>query len=435
MNSNRNLQKQEASQWNDGEISLVDTVRSVSRFMKARRNVIFIIWLLSLSIGVLGAFVFNPILVEVRIKNDASRIEPPKTESQKNENMQNDNRNVISFFKLESFRTLQLSLIAALENRSIRNLDAIALERVKLKLKTQNWINENITPEFSISKLDLRSSALPDKAAEVVSQNATLVFLKIANSGPKADEALEEARLMAALCIETALQNQINEFLITQLSNQEAEIKKMTTSMPLVITEITAIEQKLTILKRLKDTYPSDNADQRTTQLTISNMVDSAADQTKFLPLSTQVTGFEIELGIKRSELDQATFKKKAAETFLIKIQQALQMLRNEKNADNSYAMIFDRNYWLTLEKSDGSESAADIIASDYYKSLIEPLRFQLQTLKKRADLIGGQTLFIDERPLYSRSILIFVSIFIGFSLLFILFAYDGVVRQLRPAN
>jgi hypothetical protein len=251
----------------------------------------------------------------------------------------------------------------------------------------------------------------------------------------RGDDALSDSRLVAALCIDINLRSKAIEVLNEAFNRQTADIQVLSQAVPGVLLGLEATEKKLALLKAIKSAYPDDFATQKVAQLQISNMVGNGADQTKFLPLDTQLTGFEIEAGSRRAELDQIRFRQRAVQRLSAQLLRALDLLKNGKDFGVSMSELVRPAFWQISPGAEAETDDQDVVNSDYYNKLVDPLRLEIEALKRHADLIAQQPLLIDQRPSFSRVLSLLAGAGLALLASFGLFGIDTISRQLRKTG
>jgi hypothetical protein len=391
----------------DDEISLLDMLYRFLDFWRARRAAIIACVVIGPILGMGVAVFFNPWSVQLNIRNENG------------------------FFSLNDLKSMQ----TALRDNGPDLLDAAngseTNARLRSKLTAPNWIEQNIVPDLSFSKTDLRSSALPDKAAEAVGQNSQLLYLQVNITDADANEARNEARILGDLCLRLTLRDQIKGFLLGQVANLDAERAKLEASLPGAIIGFETVDRHLNLARDLQTKYPADRPELRAAQLSISNLVGSGADQIKYLPLETQLSGLEIEQGLRKTELEQLSFRIKVNEYLFPLASKALVDVASDPTAFAYLDRLQSPAYWK------GPESASDTEEwkKEYRSSILNTLLFDQKALIDRYRIVASSPRLVTEKHVYRTSMTVLAGFGLGLLAALALFLFDAVRRAIKDRH
>ena len=125
----------------------------------------------------------------------------------------------------------------------------------------------------------------------------------------------------------------------------------------------------------------------------------------------------------------------KVAQLFSTQILHALDLLKTGKDFGASMSELVRPAFWQMSLGPEAATDDQDVVNSDYYNKLVDPLRLEIEALKRHADLTASQPLIIDQRPSFSRVLSLLAGGGLALLASFGLFGIDTISRRLREAG
>ena len=265
----------------DDAISLAELLAKLADFWRRRRVIAVALMVAGVMLGGLAAAFLNPWVVQVNV------------------------RNIDGFFDLNTLKSVQFSLHTYGLLLSDAAGDPTLAKKVEAKLEANNWIEQNITPEYSISKADLRSSSLPDQAQAVLAQNSQLLFLRVQVTDSDVAEAEKQASLIANLGARLAMREQLLSYLVSQLDLFRKEVTNDNPQLSAARITFAATDRHLALAQDVARKLGSDGMPTSTSQVLMQSQLSAGSGDAVFLPIDRQVSGMEIASGLRQADLDQ----------------------------------------------------------------------------------------------------------------------------------
>jgi hypothetical protein len=317
-------------------------------------------------------------------------------------------RNVDGAFDLNSLKSLQMGLRSLGRAISDEAYEPDIAKKVGLKLEAPNWIEQNVTPEFSVSKSDLRSSNLPDQAQQALGQSAQFTYLTIKVTDGDAFKAEQQAKLIASAASRLSMREQFLDILSRQSRAIQTELEKDTSALPDLRLKLDETDHRLALAKDIAERLPEDARGNSASQFSLRGQgTNGDLDQTIFLPIETQVKGLQIQSGLQEALIDQLSFKVTLHQWLERRISEASSLILADRSMSTYASDLTQSNYWDAAEILNLPANKTDKWKAEYAQSSVQPILSAAQAVLGRFKLLGANSYVIIARPAYSTGLLV----------------------------
>ena len=392
----------ETASLDNDTILLVDILRRLYAFWLSRRLFIIGFILAGLAFGGIAAAFFNPWLVQLNI------------------------RNVDDFFDFNSLKSVQSSLRASDKALTETNSDPILAKKVQSKLETPNWIEQNITPEFSVSKAELRSSSLPDQAQTALAEKSQFLFLRIQVTDADATEAEKQGRLIANLTTRLVMKEQFLSFFTQQAATMRREIEQDSKELAVSRENLAAVERQLFLAKGVADRMAENGRSNAPGQVSVQSQLAVGAGETVFFPIDIQVSGLEIQRGMQMANLERWSFRFALHKHLLTHFSGAIDQIVSDQTLQKFMVELSEEAYWRFDQPMLSGDASQSVWMADYASDATRNILFQTQSMMQRYGIVANNFYLISLKKLYYTATLVSLGFLFGIFIIFILFLFDA---------
>ena len=359
----------------DQEMSIFDIILRLRVFWFARRVLIIVLILGGVTLGFIGQIFFNPWTLQLNI------------------------RNLDGIFESTSLRNILLGLksvqIAELETLN----DPIVAKKVLAKLEATNWIEQNIVPEYSVSKADMRSSGLPDQALQALGADSKIIYLGIKIINSDAAEAEREARLIADLVERLQAREQLVGFLSSQLVASRSDYLNAVSHSAEARSEFANTELHLALANKVSEKLTADEKVSLSGQVMAQNQLSTGSSDAVFLPLDRQLLGLQITHGLQGAKIDLWVFKQGLYSHLTDRLTGAIDKLLIHKFDQKNMEALADTSYWAYSEIPELTSKPSNIWMKQYAIDTLEGINYQIKTVEQRFNRLKNTPYLITVKP------------------------------------
>jgi hypothetical protein len=372
------------------DLSMIELILLVRAFISARRIAISVILAGGLALGGLAAVFFYPWVVQLSI------------------------RNMDGAFDFNSTKSIQVGL-RSLGSELLRHEEPQEIaKKVELKLEAPNWIEQNVTPEFSVSKSDLRSSNLPDQAQQNAGQSSQITYFTIKVTDADAFQAERQAKLIASLVVRYSMREQFIDILTSLRRAVQTDWEKDAAAIPNLQLGLKATSRHLDLAKDVSGNLAAQSQNTKIMQSEFPCQIANGVDQTIYLPIDTQINGLQIQTGLQNALIDQLSFKLAFNHWLEERMSKAIDVILSDTMMSNYADTLTQLNYWDPSGILNQAEHKNDNWKRDYAANSVQAILIRIQGVKNRYKLIDANNYLIIVKPAYSTSIFIAIGVLVA---------------------
>jgi len=374
----------------DQNISIFDVISRLRGFWFSRRLLIVLLIVSGFALGLIGQIFFNPWVVQLNI------------------------RNLDGIFELSSLRNILLALKSVQSDELQTLSDPIVAKKVLQKFETTNWIEQNIAPEYSISKADLRASALPDQAQQALGADSKILYLGIKTMNSDAVEAEKEARLIAEIVERLQIREQLLSLFSGQLVSSRSDILNAVSHLAEARSAFAITELHLALANKVSEKSSANGKARQSSQITVLNQSSTGTSDTVFLPLDQQLDGLQIEDGLQEAKIDIWVFKQSLFRHIADRLSGAIDKLLIHKFDQNNLEVLASSSYWAYGDIPELTSKASNAWMKQYAVDSLDTFVFQTKTVEQRFNQLKNTPYLIIVKPAYSMSMMLGLGLLIG---------------------
>jgi hypothetical protein len=390
------------------DISIFDVILRLRGFWFARRLLIVSLILGGISAGFIGQIFFNPWMVQLNI------------------------RNLEGIFELSSLRNILLMLKSVQIDELQALSDPIIAKKVLAKLETTNWMEQNIAPEYSISKTDLKASALPDQAQLALGADTKILYLGIKIMNSDAAEAEKETRLIADLVLRLQIREQLLGFFSNRLATSRSDYLDAVSHLAEARSAFAVTELHLALANKVSEKSNADGKASVPSQVSVQNQLSTGINDTVFLPLDRQLEGLQIADGLQEAAIDLWVFKKGLYNHIADRLTGAIDKLLIHKFDQKTLEMLAGSSYWAYGEFPQLTSKTSNAWMKQYAVDALEAIVYQTKTVEQRFNRLKNTPYLITVKPAYSMSMMLGLGLLTGLLGVICLLIFDLLRDTMR---
>ena len=223
------------------------------------------------------------------------------------------------------WRQVVAGLPALAESRALADASSGGEKRLYQMLSKGEWWSKNVTPQYRYAKSDIKD--LPGIAKEEQERGATIIesVLFRAKGGDRAE----------AIALATEAENFVREgglmmALKSIVERLDLAGRRVTAEVQVKISreevELGYLQKRAAMLKKLAQQYPNNKQ-----QNVLQSVLDPQGDLVRFLPLSTQLIGVEMEINRIEESLSRSRDRLEGARVTNAFVERGLPLLRSDE--------------------------------------------------------------------------------------------------------